>query len=199
MNFISIDFETANKKRSSICSIGIATVENGKIIEKKHILVKPYPNYYDPSLVQIHGINYEDTESCKSFDQQWRKLRKYFHNKTVVAHNASFDLSALRAALDSYNLNYPNLKYHCTLALCREILELDANRLCDIADYYKIKLNHHNAESDAIACAKIALKLIRKNRKKSLEELSHSLGFGMGKFFPKERSYQPFSKKSFIQ
>ena len=47
MNFIAIDFETANSSRSSICSMGVAIVENGKLIDTEHFLIKPTPNYYD--------------------------------------------------------------------------------------------------------------------------------------------------------
>ena len=32
MNFIAIDFETANEKRNSPCSIGIIVVKNGNIV-----------------------------------------------------------------------------------------------------------------------------------------------------------------------
>lgn len=41
MNYISIDFETANEKRNSPCSIGVVVVKNGEIVEKIHHLIKP--------------------------------------------------------------------------------------------------------------------------------------------------------------
>ena len=36
MDFVAIDFETANSLRTSVCSIGIVQVKNGKI-KKKYI------------------------------------------------------------------------------------------------------------------------------------------------------------------
>ena len=45
-NFVAIDFETANGKRSSICSVGAAIVKNGEIVDSFYSLVKPTPNYY---------------------------------------------------------------------------------------------------------------------------------------------------------
>ena len=33
-NFAAIDFETANGKRTSICSVGVVIVKEGKIINK---------------------------------------------------------------------------------------------------------------------------------------------------------------------
>ncbi|MTL83710.1 DNA polymerase III subunit epsilon, partial [Turicibacter sanguinis] len=40
MNFIAIDFETANEKRDSACSIGLTVVKNNQIIEQKYYLIK---------------------------------------------------------------------------------------------------------------------------------------------------------------
>ena len=47
MEFVAIDFETANYKRSSICSIGIAIVENGHLVKSFSQLIKPIPNYFE--------------------------------------------------------------------------------------------------------------------------------------------------------
>ena len=43
MNFTAIDFETATKERTSVCSLGLCVVENNKVTERKEILVKPDP------------------------------------------------------------------------------------------------------------------------------------------------------------
>ena len=42
--FAAIDFETANNQRSSICSVGIAIVEDNKVIDSIYSLVRPTPN-----------------------------------------------------------------------------------------------------------------------------------------------------------
>ena len=195
MNFIAIDFETANSYRTSICSIGIAIVENGKILETEHIYVKPTPNYYEPFNTYLHGIDDSITNNKKTFKQQWKQLKKYFNNQTIVAHNASFDCSVLRYSLDNSKLPYPDLNYHCTYRLAQETLRLFSHRLNEVSKYFKIKLNHHNAESDAMASALIALKLCDKFKVASLEELSMSLGFNIGRISSKTNTYRPFSKK----
>lgn len=40
MNFVAIDFETANEKRNSPCSIGIVVVKDGEIVEKSTLFNK---------------------------------------------------------------------------------------------------------------------------------------------------------------
>lgn len=42
-NFAAIDFETANRERSSVCSVGIVIVKNGKIVDKIYRLIRPLP------------------------------------------------------------------------------------------------------------------------------------------------------------
>jgi DNA polymerase-3 subunit epsilon len=143
----------------------------------------------------IHGINDNHTHDKKTFKQQWNDFRKYFDNQTVIAHNAAFDLSVLRASLEFSRLKYPDLDYHCTLRLSQETLALSSNTLADVSKYLKIKLQHHNAESDAQATALIALKLCEKFKVNSLEELSTSLGFKVGKIVSQTKTYRPFSKR----
>jgi len=195
MNFIAIDFETANSNRSSICSVGIAIVENGKLLSTEHIFVKPTPNYYDSFNTRLHGISDKDTKNEKAFKQQWNDLKKYFHNKTIIAHNASFDCSVLRFTLDEAKLAYPDVDYHCTLMLAKETLRLASHTLAEVSNHFKIKLKHHNAESDAQAAALIALKLCDKFKASSLEQLSTSFGFKVGKISSQTKTYRPFSKK----
>lgn len=195
MNFIAIDFETANSNRSSICSVGLAVVENGKLVTTEHFLVKPTPNYYDGYNTFLHGIDDKHTKDKKTFKQQWKELKPYFHNQTIIAHNASFDCSVLRFTLDTAKLGYPDLNYHCTYRLAQETLTLPSHKLNDVSRHFKIKLKHHNAESDAKASALIALKLIEQHKVNSLEELSTSLGFKVGKIISETKNYRPFSKK----
>ena len=45
-DFAAIDFETANGKRTSVCSVGIVIVKSGRIVNKIYRLIRPAPNYY---------------------------------------------------------------------------------------------------------------------------------------------------------
>ena len=68
MDFIAIDFETANSNRHSACEIGIVKVENFIITDKKSFLIKPKENYFDWMNTEIHGINEETVENEPEFD-----------------------------------------------------------------------------------------------------------------------------------
>ena len=60
-DFVAIDFETANRERTSICSVGLVRVENGDIREKIYRLIRPYPDYYSSWNTRIHGLTYRET------------------------------------------------------------------------------------------------------------------------------------------
>ena len=45
-----------------------------------------------------------DVKEAKEFNELWPELKPYFTNTFIVAHNASFDISVLRATLDAYHI-----------------------------------------------------------------------------------------------
>jgi len=194
MNFVSIDFETANFKRSSVCSVGLAVVENGKIVETIHKLIKPNPNYFESINKRIHGITEDDVKKAPTFKELYPELLPYLENKEIVAHNASFDISALRNVIESYNLNFPNLNYYCSMILSKKLLNDVPNyQLPTILSYLDINFhNHHNAEADAIGSAMIILKLIEKAGVRYLGELVEATDTYNGELRSYNNSYRPF-------
>lgn len=57
-SFAAIDFETANQHRSSVCSVGVVVVCDGKVVDKLYRLIKPNPNYYMYPSAWINGGGY---------------------------------------------------------------------------------------------------------------------------------------------
>lgn len=184
MNFVAIDFETANEKRNSACSLGITVVENNKIVEEKYWLIKPYEMRFEPMNIWIHGIKEEDVENAKTFKELWDEIRPYLDGKLVVAHNAAFDMSVLRKTLDSYNIPYPNLDYFCSMIMSRNFYpNLENSKLNTVNKYLGYEFNHHNASADASACANIVLNIIEELKTDDIKELSKLVCFKIGKIF----------------
>jgi DNA polymerase-3 subunit epsilon len=150
--FTAIDFETAQGKRHSICQVGIVRVVDGEIVETYNKLVQPPDNFYFYRNIEIHGITPEDTENELPFDQLWHEIKPFIENQNLVAHNAAFDVSCLKQTLDFYNIEHVPFEQHCTYKLYGE-------NLSDLCRKHKIKLNHHDALSDALACAELFRKL----------------------------------------
>lgn len=152
--FTAIDFETAQPKRWSICQVGIVRVEAGVVTREINLLVRPPENTYSSFNIAVHGIREADTESAPSFDTIWPQIRELIEGQTVVAHNMSFDGSCLKQALEYYGLPQPSFEKQCTYKLFNKRL----NYCCEEFD---IPLDHHDALSDARACAELYLRALR--------------------------------------
>jgi len=160
MNFVAIDFETATGYRNSTCAVGIVTVENGEIVDEYCSLIQPPENNYSWHNTNIHGIRSRDTEHTAQFLEVYPTIKKLIANKIVVAHNESFDRSVLKNTMNLYGLNYSELnladRWECTLRIYRAkgFIPAGLDACCNIMN---IELNHHEALSDARACAKLYL------------------------------------------
>lgn len=162
--FVAIDFETANNQRSSICSVGVIVVENRRIVDSYYSLVHPNPNYFTQNCVCVHGITKEQTESAPYFPEVWNNIIPIIKDYPLVAHNAPFDQSCLKAAFLTYNMPYPDYKFHCTLKLSKQLLnnKLPNHHLPTVSAYFGFDLTqHHHALADAEACARIAVPLFK--------------------------------------
>jgi DNA polymerase-3 subunit epsilon len=150
--FTAIDFETAQGYRHSICQVGIVRVENGIISEEINLLVQPPDNYYWEKFIDIHGITPEDTANEPTFNQIWYKIEHLIKDQDVVAHNGiSFDFPVLEKTLEYYGMVAPHYNKHCTYRLYND-------NLASLCEEYNIPLNHHDALSDARACAELFMR-----------------------------------------
>ena len=96
MNFLELDFETANYYRDSACALGLVRVENDKIVDRASFLIRPPYKYF--VFTYIHGITWEDVKNEPTFEQHWKSIKPFFEEiDFAVAHNAIFDSNVLRA------------------------------------------------------------------------------------------------------
>jgi DNA polymerase-3 subunit epsilon len=150
--FTAIDFETAHGKRWSICQVGLVRVENGLITNELSILVQPPNNFYWDWFIGIHHITPEMTWNAPTFASVWPLFESFIKNQTVVAHNGfSFDFNVLAKTLEYYGLEVPEYEKHCTYRLYKD-------NLSSLCQRFEIELNHHEALSDARACAELFLR-----------------------------------------
>lgn len=159
---VSIDFETANSKRASVCSIGFVVEDQGEIIEEKEILVNPQTDFSKMN-TRIHGIRPLDVQDAPTWDIAWKEVEEYITPSTlVIAHNLrSMELSCIRQECERYDMELPpfaklrghNKMAYDTLKIAKENLpDFDNHRLDTLAKHFNIELDHHNALSDAKAC-----------------------------------------------
>ncbi|MGL5068484.1 MAG: exonuclease domain-containing protein [Sarcina sp.] len=189
MDFVSIDFETANEKRTSACSIGITVVKNNKIVEKFQRLIKPKENIFKSMNIWIHGITEEDVEHELEFKEIWPQIKKYIENNLVIAHNAYFDIDVLISTLAEYNILLKNCTYLCTVDISKRVYEgLPDNRLSTLGEVLKLDFTHHRADDDSMIAAKIFLDVCEYLKIEKFSDIKENLGITPGLVFDNNNS-----------
>lgn len=155
-NFTALDFETANNSRHSACQIGLCIVREGQIADQMSWLIKPPERLFLFS--GLHGITYDKVRNQMTFGEIWPMIRPFVDNQLIVAHNASFDIGVLAATLAYYQLSIPEFHYIDTVQVAKKNWPwLTNHRLSTVAEFLNVELQHHEAASDAKACAEIML------------------------------------------
>ena len=161
-DFAAIDFETANASRTSVCSVGIVIVRNGVIADRFYSLIHPEPNYYAWFCQQVHGLSDRDTHDAPIFPNVWAQVAPRLAGLPLVAHNARFDESCLKAVFKVYGMEYPDYHFFDTLCASRRVFpSIENHQLQTVAAQCGYDLSqHHHALADAEACAMIAIKIL---------------------------------------
>lgn len=159
IDFIAIDFETACKNMDSACAIGIAVVEDLRIVDTFSSLLQPPGLLFDDANTKIHGITPCMVEHSLTLNDLWPEICQWFSpHIPVVAHNAHFDMSVLH---ESASVDIPDFPFLDTMDMVKPFV--DGRRgLADCAAHYGIKLeHHHDAADDACTCAQIAIEVMK--------------------------------------
>lgn len=154
--FVALDFETADNGRDSACSVGLVRVEDDQIVQRVHYLIRPPRSSF--RFTYIHGIRWRDVADQPCFGELWEVIQPLLKDaEFLAAHNASFDQGVLYACCDAYSIPHPSHPFICTVQLARKTWNLYPTKLPNVCDYLGIELDHHQALSDAEACAQIVI------------------------------------------
>lgn len=159
-SFVSVDFETANSSGVSACQIALVKVSNGQVVERASTLIKPPPNFNKFKHTKIHKISAIDVQSAPTWPEIATWVAEFHSGLPVYAHNAQFDARVWRELDDFYNTHTIPDNFFCSYRTVKEgftTLDLDNYRLPTVVGALVpgFNLRHHDAESDAEACALI--------------------------------------------
>mgnify|MGYP003479263686 CR=1 FL=1 len=130
------------------------------IVDEFVTLIQPPNNFYNPFNIQVHGIYPRDTANAKTFVEVFPEIERRLKNRVVVAHNESFDRNVLFKTMALHGLNYEDLnigsRWECTVKIYKA-KGFKPAKLSDCCRIMNIALEHHEALSDARACAKLYL------------------------------------------
>ena len=163
MEYVALDFETANTEPSSACAIGLCRFDSeGNEIDSYYSLIRPKNLYFDPRCTIVHNLNPNDISNAKGLDELWPDIVSFIKDSPIVAHNAPFDIKVLKESAASYNLGGIDNDYYCTLSLARKTLNLGSYKLSNIAQHFSWLYRAHMALDDAYVCGLLFSKLCGK-------------------------------------
>jgi DNA polymerase-3 subunit epsilon len=155
--FTAIDFETANRQRTSACAVGLVRVERGQIVRRAYHLIRPPFRGFE--FTDVHHIDWPLVRDEPTFAELWPKIEPFFREiDFLAAHNVAFDAGVLRATCRWYGIAPPRNELRCTVRLARDRWHLHPATLRHVAEFLGLRLNHHHAGSDAEACAEIVMR-----------------------------------------
>lgn len=170
MTFVALDFETADPMRDSACALALVRVEGGRIVARESRLLRPPRREF--YFTHIHGITWRMVEGKEPFEEAWPGMAPILEGaEFLAAHNAGFDRSVMRACCERAGLAAPAAPYLCTVNLARRVWDIFPTKLPDVCGRLDIPLRHHDAGSDAEACATIVMKAMEVSGREAVDAL----------------------------
>lgn len=159
MKIVAIDFETADFGADSACALGIVAIEDGVIARSEARLIRPPRDKF--VFTYIHGITWGDVKDEAEFADVWDGFHDYWRDADyLVAHNAPFDRKVLYTCCAKAGRPKPDAPFACTVRIARTHFKFKPANLAYVSGQLGIGLKHHDAGSDALACASIAAKAL---------------------------------------
>lgn len=117
--FLDIETTGANLTSDRIIDIGILRVENNKLVNSYSTLIDPGDDV-PPEITRLTGITTDQTRRAPTFSQVRDDILELVKDCVVVAHNAQFDYSFLKAEFKRTGRRFANRRL-CTVKLSRAL------------------------------------------------------------------------------
>ena len=176
ITYVVFDLETTGLSpyEEEIIEIGAVKVKNHELIDKFDMFIKPskdIPEY----ITSITGITNEMVASSSDTLTVLNDFFSFLGDSVLVAHNASFDLSFIKAAMFKYNLGNLNYDVIDTLGLSRYLRPYEKyHNLTVLMQRYNINWDedkHHRGDYDALGTSYILYELINELKSKNINKL----------------------------
>ena len=178
MQYIAFDFETSGlpKGRKPVSretlgqydtcravSLSAARFSSkGRLVDTFDAMILPTDFSISPGSVAIHGITEDMAKSkCRPFVQVFTDFMTFIgpRTKTMVAHNAKFDVSVLRSEMIRHGIDLSlieDINFRCTLELYRERFLKPIRLGVLYEDIFGEQFEDaHNSLADCIACGRV--------------------------------------------
>lgn len=158
MEFVAVDFETANPSYASICQIGFARYSRGELTDEWKSYVDP-EDYFHPMSVRVHGIDFPMVQGAPRIPDVHADLHRWLDGSVAVSHTA-FDRVALQQALEKYGLPAPDCRWLDSSLVARRAWDECAYAGYGLAPVCRLigyDFTHHDALEDAKAAGQVLI------------------------------------------
>lgn len=177
-SFVIFDIETTglSPQTCMITEIGAVRFVKGKVTEKYSSFVNPEISIPE-EIVKLTGITDDMVKNAETIDKVLPGFLDFVGEDTLVAHNASFDISFIRAAAEKCHIPF-NPVFIDTVSMSRQINpDLKNHKLDTLASYFDLgDFDHHRAFEDAHMLALIFNAMADKLKSEGIvntDQLSH--------------------------
>jgi DNA polymerase-3 subunit epsilon len=169
--FAVLDLETSGgspRLGAGITEIGVVKVKGGEVLGTFQSFVDP-GHSLPVFITQLTGISDEMLISAPFIDEILPTLFEFLgsaEETVVVAHNSPFDLSFLKAASETHEIEWPEYLTVDTARLARAVLDRDEVincKLSTLAEFFGAATSpNHRALDDAMATVDVLHGLIER-------------------------------------
>lgn len=178
--FVAVDFETANAKRSSVCQVGLSLVRGGRVTASTGWLVRPPGEHieFTEGTIKVHGIQPHMVVGAATWERSLARMVQMVAGRPLVAHNAAFDMSVIVSASEAAGVEHPAWNYLCTFKVAKRLLpDLENHRLPTVGAEFGVgEFDHHDAAADARVCGQAASGLMARADVTDLAGLAEAAG-----------------------
>jgi DNA polymerase III epsilon subunit family exonuclease len=164
--WVVFDFETTGLDPLSdrVIELGARKILNGKCIGEFSTLVS-IPQKLPKIVTKISGIESYMLEGMPTIDQVLPSFLDFSEGCILVAHNAAFDQSFLKAEAKKFHIeiDWPII---CTLKMARLLLpDLERKNLDSLAAHYKLSFeSRHRSIGDVKVTTDVLLNLLEEHK-----------------------------------
>jgi len=181
LEFVVLDVEATHDRKvpARIIELGGYRVRGGQILDEFETLIDPEANV-PWFLANLTGISDEMLMTAPKFESIAHGWLGFIGDSVLVAHNANFDLPLLNREIGRVFPGYRLRNSHlCTVDLARRLVpQLESHRLDSVAAYFKVDIpRRHRAADDALATARVFLRLLDELAQNGIMTLSEARSF----------------------
>jgi len=195
LRFAVVDVETTGgspDRGHRIIDIGIVEVTGGRITSEYRTMVNP-GRAVPAGIEALTGISSAMVREAPYFDHVADEVAARIEGRVFVAHNVRFDWSFVSRALEDALGGAPDPPRLCTVRLARRLVpELRRRNLDELCRHFDVAIHdRHRAYGDALATARVLLRLLDEAAGLGIEDLVALEGYLSARGRRRPRRHDP--------